>query len=111
MRRIIIESPAPPSRLSHLTVRPESGDTGPVVQIVCLPELDTAVVPRAGQDGAGDVPADSPHTGAVLVKLPGLLDVKPAPSSPAVLPGLRDRLECDHPQVFRGHGQHVVGPT
>ena len=110
MMTIITKSPAvsPPS---HLTVRPQSGDTGPVIKIVCFPELDTAIVPRAGQDSSGDVPADSPDTGAVLVKLPGLLDVKPAPSSSAVLPSLRDRLQCDHPQVFRGHSQDVVGPA
>ena len=111
MMMINIKSPALLSSPSHLTVRPESGDTGPVIKIVCFPELDTPIVSRAGQDGAGNVPADSPYTGAVLLKLPGLLDIKPAPSSSAVLPSLRDWLQRDHPQVFGGHGQHVVRPT
>ena len=51
MMMINIKSPALLSYPSHLTVRPESGDTGPVIKIVCFPELDTPIVSRAGQDG------------------------------------------------------------
>lgn len=67
-----------PPRARHLPVSPQGGHALPVVHVVCLPELDAAVIARGGEDGAGDVPAHAPHTRPVLVKLARLSDVKPA---------------------------------
>ena len=63
--------------VGHLTVGPQRGHALPVVHVVCLPELDAAVVPRGCEDSACDVPAHPPHTSPVLVKLASLPDVKP----------------------------------
>ena len=64
----------------HLAVSPQSRDTLPVVHVVRLPELDTAVVPGGGKDGSSDVPANAPDTRSVLIKLASLPDVKPGMS-------------------------------
>ena len=63
--------------VGHLTISSQRGDAFPVVHVVRFPEFDTAIIPRGGEDGAGDVPAHAPHTRPMLVKLPSLSDVKP----------------------------------
>ena len=72
---------AEPPRARHLTIGPQGGHALPVVHVVCLPELDAAVIARGGEDGAGDVPAHAPHARPVLVKLARLSDVKPGERS------------------------------
>lgn len=42
-----------------------------------FPEADTAIVTRGRQNGAGDIPADSPHGTDVVIELCRYLDVEP----------------------------------
>merc|ERR1719167_658069 len=62
--------------LGRLAVPLEGSDTLPVVQVVGLPQLHQPVISRGCQNGAGDVPADSPDRRAVVVKLAGLADLE-----------------------------------
>lgn len=42
-----------------------------------FPEADTAIVTGGRQNGAGDIPADSPHGTDVVVELRRYLDIEP----------------------------------
>ena len=66
-----------------------------------------SVVPRSGQDSAGDIPADAPHRGAVVVELASLPDLKPAYTEITKIIALGLVYFCGHSsQFFFSHRLH-----
>ena len=59
-----------------------------------------SVVPRGGQDSAGDIPADAPHRGAVVVELASLPDLKPAYTEITKIIALGLVYFCGHSSQF-----------
>ena len=66
-----------------------------------------SVVARGGQDSAGDIPADAPHRGAVVVELASLPDLKPAYTEITKIIALGLVYFCGHSsQFFFSHRLH-----